>query len=136
MGEWHRSRGIDSYEMVAVSQQLDGLAEVQGAVERLASTPLPYPYTLLLLRTAWLYVLLAPFALAAPLNWYTPLFNAIVAYTFFGLNEVARHMEAPFRSEPQCLALSAMCRVIEISVCEALGEAAPEPLVAEKFQLM
>ena len=50
--------------MVAVMQQLDKLGEVQGACERLLLTPLPFPYTLLVHRTVYLYILLAPFAMA------------------------------------------------------------------------
>ena len=42
-------------------------------------TPLPFPYTLLLHRTSYIYILLAPFALSETMGWYTPLFNAIVA---------------------------------------------------------
>jgi hypothetical protein len=39
-------------------------AGVQGGAERIATTPLPFPYQLLVHRTAYLYILLAPFAMA------------------------------------------------------------------------
>jgi len=40
----------------------------------------------------------------------TALFNAILAYTFFGLHEVARQMETPFGEEEQSLPLDAISR--------------------------
>jgi putative membrane protein len=42
---------LDSISTVAVTNLLDKLGETQGACERIASTPLPFPYTLLVHRT-------------------------------------------------------------------------------------
>jgi putative membrane protein len=81
-------------------------------------------------------IMFAPFAMASEMAWYTPLFNAILAYTFFGLDEVARQLETPFGDEPQCLALDALCRTIEISALEALGEEAPEAMRPHNYKLM
>lgn len=120
---------VDSIIVVSLTQQLDKLGEVQGACERIFSTPLPLPYTLLVQRTVFLYILLVPFAMVAESGWYTPLFNAILAYTFFGLDELSRQLEKPFANFPQCLAINAISRLIEISVCEALGKEPPEPLM-------
>jgi putative membrane protein len=54
---------LDSYSVVAASQLLDVLGQVQGACERIATTPLPFPYVLLVHRTALAWVVLAPFAM-------------------------------------------------------------------------
>lgn len=138
LGAMHRREGgLDSVSTVAVTQHLDILGTVQGGAERIATTPLPYAYQLLVHRTAYLYVLLAPFAMAEEMGWFTPLFNAIIAYTFFGLDELSRQLASPFGEEPQCLALSAICRTIEISAAEALGDPAPAPLTPDdKYNLM
>ena len=61
---------IDSYTCIAVTGQLDELGWVQGACERLLVTPLPFPYVLLVHRTAYLYILLAPFAMAEGMGWW------------------------------------------------------------------
>jgi len=52
----------------------------------------------------------------------TPLVVAIVAYTFFGLDALGDEIEEPFGTEANDLPLDAICRSIEISVREALGE--------------
>jgi putative membrane protein len=52
-------------------------------------------------------------------------FTAIVAYTFFGLDQLAKEIQDPFNDRPMCLALSAMSRTIEIDTLEALGKDTP-----------
>ena len=64
------------------------------------------------------------------------LFTAIVAYTFFGLDQLAKEIQEPFSDRPMCLALSAMCRTIEIDTMEALGLAVPMPLKPRGTRLM
>jgi putative membrane protein len=133
VGIMHSRGDIDSIAAVAISEQLDKLCSVQGACERLATALLPFPYTLLVHRTVVFYILAAPFAMVGTLGWYTVMFNTIVAYTFFGLDEVARQTEQPFGDEPQALPMASMCRTIEISVAEALQDHwVPEPLKPDK----
>ncbi len=48
------------------SNRLVGLTEAQATCERIKSTPLPFPYTLLLHRTIYIFCILLPFALAEP----------------------------------------------------------------------
>ncbi|TIP70848.1 MAG: hypothetical protein E5X63_44745, partial [Mesorhizobium sp.] len=105
----------------------------QAGCERIMGTPLPFAYTLLLQRTAYIFCLLLPFGLASTAGWATPLFTALIAYTFFGLDALSEELEDPFGTEANDLALDGLCRVCEISVFEALGEAPPKMIPAEKF---
>jgi putative membrane protein len=59
----------------------------------------------------------------------TVLFTVVIAYCFFGLDELSQELEDPFGDEANDLALDALCRVCEIAVYEALGEP-PPPLPA------
>ncbi len=59
-----------------------------------------------------------------------------MAYTFFGLDQLAKNLQDPFNDNPMCLALSAMSRTIEIDVLEALGLNVPMPLKPKGNQLM
>jgi len=113
--------GLDSYTMIQVSRHIDNICEIQTACERIHNTSLPLAYSLLVTRTSFMYVLLVPFAMAEKMGWWTPIFTAIVAYTFFGLDKLAREIQQPFSDKPQCLALSAMCRTCEIDSLEILG---------------
>jgi putative membrane protein len=101
---------------------------VQAACERISNTPVPFAYTLLLHRTAYVFCILLPFGFADSLGWATPFAAALVAYTFFGLDALSVHLEEPFADIPNGLAVSAMAETIEINLCEALGETNLPPL--------
>ena len=118
-----------------VEGQLARLAEIQAACERIQATPLPFAYTLLLYRTAWLYCLFLPVGLSGSLGWATPAAVALVAYTFFGLDALGDELEEPFGLEPNDLPLDAMLRVVERTVLEPLGKPLPDPVEPEDFLL-
>jgi putative membrane protein len=109
--------------------QLSALAKVQGGCERIAFTPVPFAYSLLLHRTALVFCLTLPFALAASLDWWTLLAVLLIAYTFFGLDALGHQLEDPFGLEPNALPLYAMRRTIEREMLSLLGEhEIPPPL--------
>ncbi len=122
LGQAHRSKQIDSYSMIHTQKMIDKMCELQACCERIQNSSLPIAYSQLVHRTSILYTLFLPFAIAPAIGWWTPLFTSIVAYTFFGLDQLARDIQEPFRDAPMCLALSAMSRTVEINALEALGE--------------
>lgn len=126
---------LDGFGARTLSQRLSGIALAQAGCERIQATPLPYVYSLLVFRTAWLYCLLLPLALLDATGWWTPVFTLIVAYTFFGLGEVTEELAHPFAMTGNGLPLDAMCRIAEISLAPHLGEAAPPPLAPVAFRL-
>lgn len=129
-----RSSGsIDAIGYRILDERLASFSALQAGCERIAGTPLPFAYTLLLQRTAYIVCLLLPFGLVTTTGWATPLFTALIAYTFFGLDALSEELEDPFGTEANDLALDSLCRVCEISVFEALGEPAPPALPADSF---
>ena len=119
---------LDTVMFAEAHKHITELGWVQGACERIENTPVPFPYALLVHRTACFYCLLAPFAMVNSCGWFTPPLMAIIAYVFFGLDELSHHLGHPFSSDQQSLSLTAMCRVIDISTRMAIGEPPPEPL--------
>ncbi|MEM9630633.1 MAG: bestrophin family ion channel [Pseudomonadota bacterium] len=130
-----RQDELSGYGQMMISQTLSALANAQAGCERIASTPLPFVYSLLIRRTTYLYCFLLPFALIGATSWLTPIFVAIVAYVFFGLQTVTNELEHPFSNVQNGLPLDAMCRVIEISAAEALDRVPPEPLAPKNHVL-
>ncbi len=126
---------IDGFGALTLSNRIASLALAQAGCERIATTPLPYVYSLLIFRTSWLYVLLLPLALIEPAGWLTPLLTGIVAYTFFGLAEVTEELAHPFGTTANALPLDAICRAAEISLAPHLNETAPAPLPPVDFRL-
>ncbi|PZR00282.1 MAG: hypothetical protein DI533_06775 [Cereibacter sphaeroides] len=131
----YRVERIDGFGARTLTSRLSSIALNQAGCERIATTPLPYVYSLLIFRTSYLYCLLIPFALIEPVGWLTPLFVGIIAYMFFGLAEVTEELAHPFGDTLNALPLDAMCRTVEISLAPHLGLKAPEPLKPVDFVL-
>lgn len=126
---------LDSFGARTLSARLSSLALQQAGCERIAGTPLPYVYSLLIYRTTYLYCLLLPLALVGPAGWLTPVFVGIVAYVFLGLAEVSEELSQPFGENLNALPLDAICRTAEISLAPHLGRPAPPPLLPQDFHL-
>ncbi|MCL7998968.1 bestrophin family protein [Brucella sp. 21LCYQ03] len=113
---------IDAIDFQTLNASVSGLSEVQAASERLRFTPVPFGYTLLLHRTAYLFCFFIPFGFADMLGWGTPFATTLVAYTFFGLDALGDELEEPFGTLPNDLPIGAIADTIEINLREALGE--------------
>ncbi|MGF6274300.1 putative membrane protein [Massilia sp. UYP11] len=120
---------IDACLAANIDNNLSALTAASASCERIKNTPIPYSYTLLLHRTAYIYCFLLPFGLVDSIGFMTPFVVAIVAYTFFGLDALGDELEEPFGMEANDLPLDAMCRAIEIDLRSALrDEHVPPPL--------
>lgn len=113
-----------------LDRTLGEMAGIQAACERIRSTPVPFTYSLLLHRTAFLFCFCMPFGFAGLLGWATPLAAMLIAYTFFGLDALGDELEEPFGVRANSLPLSAMARIIELNLREAGGETDLPPLPA------
>ncbi|ANY88857.1 bestrophin family protein [Pseudomonas putida] len=116
---------ISEWRYTLLEQRLVGMSQVQANCERIKTTPMPFPYTLLLHRTSYIFCLLLPFALAEPLGWLAPAFTTIISYTFFGLDAIGNELEDPFGRDENDLPTDALVRTVERDVLSALGH---EPL--------
>ncbi|MFD2206438.1 bestrophin family protein [Kiloniella antarctica] len=119
-----------------LEERITAMASVLAACERIHNTPLPFAYSLLLHRTAYIYCFTLPFGLVASLGVLTPFVTAVIAYTFFGLDALGEELEGPFGTSPHDLALSSMSKTIEINLLETLSEPhLPAPLLPKKYNL-
>jgi len=121
---------LDPMHWHALEEQFAALARVQGGCERIAGTPVPFAYSLLLHRTAHVFCLSLPFALAGSMGWWALLPTLLVGYTFFGLDALGDQLEEPFGSEANDLPIDALVRTIEREMLSALGEGDLPPALA------
>ncbi|QAU34182.1 bestrophin family protein [Janthinobacterium sp. 17J80-10] len=127
---------IDSCLVAAIDATMSALVSAAASCERIRNTPIPFSYTLLLHRTAYLYCFLLPFGLVDLIGFMTPFVVGIVAYTFFGLDALGDEIEEPFGVSANDLPLDAICRAIEINLRESLGEESSlRSLVPVDYQL-
>lgn len=133
-GEWLRDRRRAGQLSPALVQAMEGplgrLTETLGGCERIASTPIPFTYAVIIHRTIYLYCVLLPFGLVDAIGPMTPVIVAFIAYTFFALEALGAEIEEPFGTQPNDLALDAMSAMIEATLREMMGETLPPPEVA------
>jgi putative membrane protein len=109
---------IDSITQATFDVNLNKLSDIIGGCERIASTPIPYTYSVLLHRTVYIYCFLLPFGFVESTVWITPFVIVFIAYTFVALEAIADELEDPFGIEPNDLALEAMSEMIENTLAE------------------
>lgn len=116
--------------------QLNEMGRTLGGCERIASTPIPFAYGVLLHRTAYAYCMLLPFGLVDSTEFFTPLLCVFISYTLIALEAIANEVAEPFSLAPNALALDAIARTIERSVLELCElDVPPEVLPERPYQL-
>lgn len=123
----HRGHTSDT-KLWMFDAQVNELGKVVGGCERIASTPIPFAYNVLLHRTVYAYCVLLPFGLVDSTEFFTPLLCVFISYTLIALEAIASEVADPFSTAPNALALDAMSRNIERTVLELCGCPVPEPV--------
>ena len=128
---WHRG-WIHPQHLPVMEASLAQITDIQGACERIKSTPIPYSYTVLMHRIVGAYCLLLPFGAVDQTKLFPPLVVLFMSYAFFGLDAIGSEVEDPFGLDANDLPLSALSTTIEINLRQRLGEtelpAAPTPV--------
>jgi len=129
MGRWVqalKTEGqLEAITQIAFDHNLNQLSAIVGGCERIASTPIPYTYSVLLHRTVYIYCFLLPFGLVDSIGWMTPVMVVFVGYTFIALDALITELEEPFGEEPNDLALNTISQTVETSLLEMIGQEAP-----------
>lgn len=130
LGEWlgaqYRAGKLTDNLYCALDKQLCELSHIQGACERIANTPIPYAYNLILRRTVYLFCTVLPFAFVDDLRFLTPFVTVFISYTFLAMETVAEEIEEPFGTAPNDLALNAIATTIETNLLE-MNDVRPLP---------
>jgi len=113
---------IDSVTQLAFEDNLNKLSDIVGGCERIASTPIPYTYSILLHRTVYIYCFLLSFGFVETMGWITPFIIVFIAYTYVALEAIADELENPFGLQPNDLALDTMSQMIENTLLELNGK--------------
>ena len=141
MGEWlavrRRSGHLSDILFHSLNNRLNDMSIVLAGCERIANTPVPFAYTLILHRTVYLFCIMLPFALVVDLHYMTPFVSALISYTFISLDTLAEELEDPFGTEDNDLPLDAICNMMERDLLQMNDEEnIPERLMPDKhYQL-
>lgn len=122
MGEWlavqRRNGQLSDILFISLNDRLNDISAVLAGCERIAYTPIPFAYTLILHRTVYLFCIMLPFALVVDLHYMTPFISVLISYTFISLDCLAEELEDPFGNENNDLPLDAICNAIEIDLID------------------
>ena len=113
---------INNYFYMELSNQLVQLTSIMGACERINTTPVPYPYKVLVNRLVVLFCYALPFSLVKTTGLFSPLVTLLMGYALFGLAALIDELELPFGYESNDLPLDAITRVIEVNLLQMIGE--------------
>jgi putative membrane protein len=106
-----------------LDQNVQLLIDYLGGCERIHKTPLPFAYVVHLRRALILYCFTLPFALVESFGWGTILDTLLVAYVFFGIEEIGVEIENPFGQDDNDLPLERICATIEQNLQALLDDA-------------
>ncbi|QDU30435.1 Bestrophin, RFP-TM, chloride channel [Anatilimnocola aggregata] len=112
---------ISDYLVGMVDHNINLLIDYIGACERIHRTPVPYAYVVHLRRALFLYCLTIPFAMVGDLHWWTIGGTFMVAYIFFGIEEIGVEIEDPFGFDENDLPLERYCHTIEANLLAVLN---------------
>ena len=119
-----------------LNQHVHELSLVHTGCDRIATTPIPFAYSVLLNRTVYIFCFLLPFSLGGLLGLATPVVVGVLAYTFLGLDALSSEIEEPFGTQSNDLPLDFMVRTIEIDLLGGLGKPTPPPIQAVNHNLL
>ncbi|WP_028122516.1 bestrophin family protein [Epilithonimonas tenax] len=137
MGEWintqNQQQNIDTIVLTSLDHQLNQLSSIVGGCERIAGTPLPFAYSILLHRTVYLYCFWLPFGLVDVVGFMMPIIVLFISYTFIALDAIIQEIGEPFGEEENDLALNTLCRTIQFSIFEQAEIPQPKLVVSKSY---
>lgn len=122
LDEAYRAGLVHPQHLALLHNGLASLTDVQGGCERIANTPIPFAYQVLLRRIVGVYCYALPFGVLHTLGPLTPMVVLMMSYAFYGLDAIGDEIHQPFGNDPNDLPLSALCTTIEIDLRQRLGE--------------
>ncbi|WP_407313756.1 bestrophin family protein [Pseudomonas sp. nanlin1] len=104
---------LDSIRLARIESTLVEISNCQGGMERIANTPLPYPYVAFPRLFITLFCLIVPIGLVETLGWFTPLASTVVGFMLLAIEKIGTDLQSPFRPSEHEIQTTALCDNIE-----------------------
>jgi len=127
--EGSRRGALNDIVLFSMDQNIQQLVDYLGGCERIRKTPLPFAYVVHLRRALVMYCFSLPFALVDSYGWATVLDTLLVAYIFFGIEEIGVEIEGPFGHDDNDLPLEDICATIQHNLLTMVELESAEPEV-------
>ncbi len=117
-----RDKGlISDIVLTTLDANIQQLIDYLGGCERIRKTPMPFAYAVHLRRALVIYCFSLPFALVETFGWTTVIDVLLLAYTFFGIEEIGVEIEGPFGHDDNDLPLEDICETIHKNLYALAG---------------
>lgn len=117
----------------SVQRHVVEMGGIQAGCDRIASTPLPFPYSVLLHRAVFCFCWMLPFGLESVMGIWTPFLVGFLSYLLLGLDELSHQLEEPFGTADNDLPLDTMVRLMERETLALLGKPLPDAITADAY---
>lgn len=111
---------ITDIEILFINNELQSLADITGACERIKHTPIPYSYSLFLKKIIFIYVITMPVAFSFDFQYWSVPIVMFIFYAFASLEIISEEVEEPFGNDSNDLPLEELCQKIKVGLDELM----------------
>lgn len=108
----HNHNCINSSQLLAMNQLLDGMVEAFTGCDRISKTPIPIAYAIYLKRLLLIYCLALPFECVDTLQGWTGIVVGLISFVLLGIEEIGNEIEDPFGIDPNDLPIDGICQTL------------------------
>lgn len=119
---------LDSIRLARLESTMVDISNCQGGMERIANTPLPYPYVAFPRLFITLFCVIVPIGLVETLGWFTPLASTVVGFMLLAIEKIGTDLQSPFSASEHEIQMVALCNNIERNLDSMLRDAKEECL--------
>lgn len=116
---------LDSIRLARLESTLVDISNHQGGMERIANTPLPYPYIYFPRLFSALFCVIMPLSLVPALGWFTPVVSTVVGCMLLAMERIGTDLQAPFGRSQHRIRVEDLCRNIERNLSSMFDEPGP-----------
>lgn len=122
----YKAGRLDSIRLARLESTMVELSNCQGGMERIANTPLPYPYVAFPRLFISLFCVILPIGLVDTLGWYTPLASTVVGFMLLAIEKIGTDLQSPFKASEHEIQMTKLCENIERNLESMLRDAKVE----------
>ena len=127
--QMHEDKRFEQFRLFELMSTVREFFELQGKAERIKNTPLMRHYSHFTTAFVWIFVLMLPFGFVGKMGWAMIPLVVLLSTIFTILDRAGTLTETPFANDFNDVAMTAICRTIEIDMLEQIGTPnTPEPI--------
>ncbi len=107
-------------DYLVLTENLNQLADICGACERIKKTPIPYSYSLFIKKIIFIYIVTMPIAFGLTIGYWAIPIVMIMFYAFASLEIISEEIEDPFGTDDNDLPTDEMAVRIKENIREIL----------------